>query len=259
MDCREFRDLMSFWIDGILDQQEHKRFVQHMNSCEDCRRELREYKDMVLLLRNIEEQALPDGFHERLHSRLAEEVGLYGQLPVKGASPVKWIRWIGAVAAIFVLLLSYKALDGMNQWRNGQVKIERIEAEGLMERAAQDTNFSISSAPGTSEAITDSRQDSFQGEERLMKYSAEEDSKSIETNIIELRTQDVCITPFTLKMMAVNNGIEVIKSDENSVLLKITDIKQREVLYKELSRMGELKDVGDEIDLGEVTIIIIPE
>jgi len=268
---------MSCWIDGVLDQQEQKRFIQHMESCENCRMELRKYKEMVFMLRNMEEQPLPAGFHERLSSRLAEEIQSSSQLITKDDNHVKWIRWIGAVAAIFVLLFSFKALDsvdllGGKQTRTEQSKADRMEAGSVMERSAQDSSFSITAAPEALEDIPDSQNDSFQAEARVqekmetydegsqvMQGLAEDDSETINTNILELRTQDVCVTPSTIKMMAINYGIEVIKSNEDSVVLKITDSEQKKILYQELSKMGDVKDIGDEIDLGEVTIIIISE
>lgn len=278
MDCRQFRESMSLWIDGILDQQEQKRFIQHMESCENCRRELKEYKNMVFLLRNMEEEPLPEGFHERLHSRLVEETKSFEQLPKDDAKSARWMRWIGAVAAIFVLLFSVKALNKVALWGDRQAKEERMEIESTSDQAVQDSSFSIASAPDASEDATSSQKDSFEEEggiqekaevnDRILSDSSvdtasnetiEERSGKIETNRVQLKTQDVCVTPSTLKMMAVNNGIELVRSDENSVVLKITDPKQKEVLYKELSRIGDVEDVGDKIDLGEVTVIIMPK
>ena len=278
MACRQFRESMSLWIDGILDQQEQKRFIQHMESCENCRRKLKEYKNMVFLLRNMEEEPLPEGFHERLHSRLVEETKSFEQLPKDDAKSARWMRWIGAVAAIFVLLFSVKALNKVALWGDRQAKEERMEIESTSDQAVQDSSFSIASAPDASEDATSSQKDSFEEEggiqekaevhDRILSDSSvdtasnetiEERSGKIETNRVQLKTQDVCVTPSTLKMMAVNNGIELVRSDENSVVLKITDPKQKEVLYKELSRIGDVEDVGDKIDLGEVTVIIMPK
>lgn len=74
--------------------------------------------------------------------------------------------------------------------------------------------------------------------------------------MVEVYVQDICITPETLKFIAIDRELELVGSDENSVDIKVSGQEDRNTLYHELSKLGEVKDIGDNMDSDQIKIII---
>lgn len=71
--CSEIMELMSLYIDNELDDLSRKELEKHIKSCESCRKDLDELKEIVGILSSNEEVELPAGFKENLHGKLMEE------------------------------------------------------------------------------------------------------------------------------------------------------------------------------------------
>lgn len=81
--------------------------------------------------------------------------------------------------------------------------------------------------------------------------------KGIQTEAIELYVQDICITPQTLQFMVANNGLELVDMDEDSATIQTLNEEQRIVLREELSKMGEIKEVGEKTGTDQVQVFIL--
>jgi len=372
MDCKRFRELISLWVDGLLDEQEKEYFERHAKNCEQCGIELAEFENMISLMNSMEEVQLPEGFHERLHARLEQEIESVGKSLISGSKPIKLVKLIGAVAAIFVLVFSIRILDSADLlWNKQQVKdnmeissvgssdkdsnlniasisgmkegtsTSSCQQDGIQEQAQiqekaaayegktgetqgddktdknlrdgakagnDTTDYVIANGDVTDEATSDekiakneiltdkedegtkndevktgdvqlgaiadagmvekdadvdpeSTQDTEKesAEKMIIQFTASQIIDMIKTDYVKVKVQDVCITPYTLKMIAVNNGIEVIRSSEDSVALEVSSIEQRKLLYQELSNIGEIEDIGEKLDSDQVTIVIVKE
>ena len=58
MSCENFRELISLYIDGMLDEEEKTNFESHLKACIDCKEEFEEIKSMIDEIHNIPEKAL---------------------------------------------------------------------------------------------------------------------------------------------------------------------------------------------------------
>lgn len=105
MKCNECRELLSLYIDQMLDESQAKEIEEHLSACETCRKEYNELKEIVDLLGQSEMVPVPDAFNFRLKKALKEEkqimleAGILGK-PMKKKS--KW-RMLTSVAAVFAV------------------------------------------------------------------------------------------------------------------------------------------------------------
>lgn len=73
MDCSRVVDLLSEYIDGMLDDED-KNFIEiHLKECKCCRQEYEILRNIVLNCRMQEEIDLPEDFENDLHKRLEAE------------------------------------------------------------------------------------------------------------------------------------------------------------------------------------------
>ncbi len=104
--CEEIRDNISLYIDNELDEKSVTEFEQHIDECENCKKELDEIKTVVeLCLSTSDEENLPEGFCDNLHEKLVFE-------KEKMTGKNKAIRVFGKYAGIFssaaaVLLIAF--------------------------------------------------------------------------------------------------------------------------------------------------------
>lgn len=93
MSCEDFKPLMMGYLDGELEDRRRDRFEQHLRDCEDCRRELKQFRRMMEELNMVEFREPSDAELERYWS------GIYNRLE-RG---VAWIFFsLGAI-----ILLAY--------------------------------------------------------------------------------------------------------------------------------------------------------
>lgn len=98
MNCSQYRELLSPYLDGALGSTQRRNLENHLALCNSCREELEALRQTVKLLQawSEEELDLPDGFEERLRERLRQACQpWYRHLP-KG-----WLS-LAAAAAIMV-------------------------------------------------------------------------------------------------------------------------------------------------------------
>ena len=53
MTCQEYKDLMMAYLDNELDEQQKKAFEQHIATCSECSRELKEFKKLKQLTDSV--------------------------------------------------------------------------------------------------------------------------------------------------------------------------------------------------------------
>ena len=72
MRCADVREMMSLYIDCLLNETEKEEFEKHIEECEECKQEFEILKNMLAEC-NFEEEELPQGFKEQLHIKLVAE------------------------------------------------------------------------------------------------------------------------------------------------------------------------------------------
>ncbi|MCX7748554.1 MAG: anti-sigma factor [Clostridia bacterium] len=70
--CSEINELISLYIDGLLENDLKSDFEEHLKTCEHCKEELEETLKIIEICGSMEEEELPHNFKEDLHARLVE-------------------------------------------------------------------------------------------------------------------------------------------------------------------------------------------
>lgn len=115
MTCNEIKEMLSLYIDNMLEPDQAAVVENHLADCDSCRLEYQELKNIVYILGNIEELPLPEAFGPRLKQALQQEKENTKVASVNkaffghrlGNKSINW-RIIGSIAAIFAVgILTY--------------------------------------------------------------------------------------------------------------------------------------------------------
>lgn len=104
--CKAYEALLDLYVDGELDAEDMVKVQEHLDTCPACQR----YVDDALAIRaafpDAESAALPEGFHEAVMAKIAQE-----------AAPKKkrraWIALPTMAAACLALVVAVQSLPGM--------------------------------------------------------------------------------------------------------------------------------------------------
>ena len=66
MNCDEFVELVTVYLEGALDPQTERRFVEHLAGCDGCDRYLDQIRATVRTLASLPEHSLPAQARDRL-------------------------------------------------------------------------------------------------------------------------------------------------------------------------------------------------
>ncbi|MBQ4347201.1 MAG: DUF4349 domain-containing protein [Firmicutes bacterium] len=72
MKCEKAIDMISAYIDGVLNKEEQEEFMKHIESCESCAAELKALTELTNSLRDIPLETVPSGAHEKFVSALED-------------------------------------------------------------------------------------------------------------------------------------------------------------------------------------------
>jgi len=114
MKHEDYREMISFYIDDLLGENEKREFEAHIEECLECRKELEEMKQVINELSEMDELDLPDGFEKELESKLLNaklemsgfaEIGAVTSSVKKKSSKFKW-KYIYSTAAALMLVVA---------------------------------------------------------------------------------------------------------------------------------------------------------
>lgn len=74
MNCSQVQDILSAYIDDVLDDQEKPKVEEHIGTCAICRQELTDLQHTVRILRSLGEVSPPHDFSRQLICRLKQQV-----------------------------------------------------------------------------------------------------------------------------------------------------------------------------------------
>lgn len=60
LECREFVELVTAFLDGALDEEAERRFVDHIAQCDGCDRYLDQFRQTISSLGDLPADKLPD-------------------------------------------------------------------------------------------------------------------------------------------------------------------------------------------------------
>jgi len=132
MNCEQVKELLSEYVDGVLDPKTKARVDEHLSACKCCQDELASLKALVNELGSLESVAPPGDFLDQLHERMKQRSCFSRILrtlfvPMRLKIP---LEFAGAAAmAILVFTLFYIQQD---HYKGTQAPVDLKE-----ERAAQ--------------------------------------------------------------------------------------------------------------------------
>lgn len=103
MNCSQFLELASEFLDKNLDDELHEQVNSHLSQCESCHTHLKSLKDVISRLRNLPEIDPPEGLLNEIHSRL-DTLDKNRSVPfIKRISP--YVGGFATLAAGFAVIL----------------------------------------------------------------------------------------------------------------------------------------------------------
>ena len=239
---------MDDYLDGFISDDLKAELEAHLSECPDCDKYMQEMSHILHTVAFIEDEELPEGFHERLHLRLQEEASRDIQPLSKKLKSNQWYRWGVGLAAAIVLLLSIKLLDQMTPQSDKSADDNSLRFSTNSQKLTGDANMPNApesvKAPESLEA-PDGRKATFS----LM---------SIQTNEVNLYIKDKSGIVGKLYIVAEQSGISIMEEIEDGLVFKVIDDEQRTILYAELANLGQIEEIGaQDGDSDKVTIHII--
>lgn len=127
MNCKEFKEKISLYIDKELTDEEALEFEKHLKECHNCRVEFENTKRIIEIVKNMPLEKLPEGYCEKLNNKLLEK-----------SKKNKWNwRRITAIAATFIILIGATFVFSNLGLGGGKTSNDM----GFMEEAAEEPAF----------------------------------------------------------------------------------------------------------------------
>jgi predicted anti-sigma-YlaC factor YlaD len=135
MKCDKTREMLSLYIDKMLDDNLKKEIEEHISTCNLCKKEYDDIMEIVTHLNEVEMVSVPKSFEHRLKNALQHERSKISDSKIIAISDKKKnkLRMLTSIAAIFAVgLISVglyqdiiggvtDQLDGTAQLAQGQI------------------------------------------------------------------------------------------------------------------------------------------
>ena len=227
MSCNEICDKLSLYIDNELSDEEMQQMEEHLQSCENCQKELDEYKDLISILKSLPEEEPPEGYCARLHKKLSDNSARFQPGTEKPASKIKSInrfRWMKYASIAAALVLVFLAGNMSNLGLNG-----------LGMKSKNESSYDYSGSPSENKSDIMAPQEAVPEEERyemgydgqntdeirgqtysmndsvmLASLKAEKEMKIIKTGTISAQTEDydIFLNDLTVKLSSFGGFLE---------------------------------------------------
>jgi hypothetical protein len=125
MNCTEIAELMSLYIDDLLDENNAKMFHKHLKECEACRQDYEELLNIKNMCNELPMVELPTDFEASLHEKLVRSKE-YNENMMDinkgeiGKKKYNWKNWkvYASVAALFIVVILSYPINQMRLDRN---------------------------------------------------------------------------------------------------------------------------------------------
>jgi uncharacterized protein YdcH (DUF465 family) len=142
--CREVNEMLSLYIDGLLNENRKADFENHVNSCEACKRNLSENLKLVGMLHDLPEQELPDNFRQELHERLLQTGRKQKESKVLAFFRKPYYKVLSTAAAgILVVFLAKGLYDSSGFGLNKTANSAREAATAQTAQTEQASQFGV--------------------------------------------------------------------------------------------------------------------
>lgn len=101
MKCEQIKNLLSPYVDDMVDNKDKALIDAHIAACPKCRQQVEDYRHIANMMRGLESPSVPDNFSDELNRRIRDE-----QNKILDSYPLKTPKksgWAAAVLAVFAL------------------------------------------------------------------------------------------------------------------------------------------------------------
>lgn len=154
MKCIEFEEMISLYIDNVLDEKESSKVRAHMDMCSECRELYEALIENMNMCKELPLVDLPEDFHSSLHEKLVkakEEIEIQEESELKKDNKVislrdrfkkNWRRY-GSLAAALICLLGYGAISNLNGGKKDEKSADMIELANYEAKMAPQPKMEI--------------------------------------------------------------------------------------------------------------------
>ena len=107
MNCDKFDKNISLYIDNELSDIEKREFELHLMKCEKCRKNYENMINILKIVREDEQEELPEGYREGLRRKLIKTSKEQRKM-------INWKLMASIAASLLVLLTSYELINNNN-------------------------------------------------------------------------------------------------------------------------------------------------
>ena len=174
MNCKDFLELISLYIDSEIDDIQKKEFEKHLNDCKKCRTEYENVLSVVSMLKDLPDEELPENFCSDLHDKLLKETENQGSRKILffRSNAFKAVSTVAAGILVVFLVKHLFFYDTQIMTKNdGNTRQSK-----LMEAAENDTTangFKMGQEPAVEKMQMDDVR-AVNGEKEVGNESAEE-------------------------------------------------------------------------------------
>ncbi|MDF2547011.1 MAG: hypothetical protein K0R93_1909 [Anaerosolibacter sp.] len=193
MNCTETMELISLYIDGLLDEHTEQMLQKHFKECAECRQDYEELLNIKNMCSELPMLELPPDFEVSLHEKLVRATENVQVIDIGRSETFnkkfKWKNWkvYGSMAAVFIVLILASSLLNEARFNGSQMK-ENVGMES--------PNMEFAGSAPAPEAPkmkvgTAARDESYGAEERLQ---TTQDNGSPENRVMDQNNQTTQFT-----------------------------------------------------------------
>ena len=131
MDCKQVQELVLPYIRRELDEKELEKFIEHIQTCEECREELEIYFTIHFALQKLDDEK--NGTYD-IKKMLEEDIAVSAR-QVRRRKLMRTVNWVSMIAAEAALVLVI--LTQLQMWKYGG--IEHTTAYAILNPTLQET------------------------------------------------------------------------------------------------------------------------
>ncbi|WZL74668.1 DUF4349 domain-containing protein [Clostridiaceae bacterium 35-E11] len=142
MKCMELEELISLYIDDMLDDHSKNMIEAHLQECMSCRTYYEELLDNIHLCQGIEMVDVPEDFAENLHAALLKveeykapqkENTFKHALLKRKNKKINWKAWASMAAVLIVIVFSMSFLNDMRMGSMEKQEMNALDEPNTME------------------------------------------------------------------------------------------------------------------------------
>lgn len=133
--CNEIKDLLSLYIDDMLDEEEKAKVSSHLEVCANCKTEYEFLNAIIKSTNKIEEKELPSNFKDCLHEKLIMEKKALKIIKDKRKFRKKLVTYTAIAAALTIIVVQTPIINNLfsNYYTTSNTEDAMDTAVGLLE------------------------------------------------------------------------------------------------------------------------------